>query len=358
MRTDEVAKYINLYIEEKQRGLYKAEDLALVDLDLYILLGHREEDAVLKASIDYMSKVRAGLDTERGFEASVTPSREALIEEVAQLVPVSERVPFKEAIVGVTPYTEESSPEESSPEEFSPEEFSPEEFSPEEPFEGLTQEEFDAIFLGQMGDMLSDELMGNAEYAEYDEDEEDDSEVVSPEEPSPEESIPEESIPEDVSRKLDELNEFLERVNRSVYGEEYDGELSENGNEPQDNSQYFDEGDELDEYHRFLEGNGDKASYFGLVGRASGGGTSGVDEYGQRTVNLDYAVCVIFYRGDDGDTDLFTVGSIEEAIMNLKMLGYSYLRDANVFFKREGDTRDYARVFIDIDLQGAFNPEL
>src|SRR5699024_9025494 len=142
--------------------------------------------------------------------ASVTPSREALIEEVAQLVPVSERVPFKEAIVGVTPYTEESSPEESSPEEFSPEEFSPEEFSPEEPFEGLTQEEFDAIFLGQMGDMLSDELMGNAEYAEYDEDEEDeedDSEVVSPEEPSPEESSPEESIPEDVSRKLDELNE-------------------------------------------------------------------------------------------------------------------------------------------------------
>lgn len=353
MRTDDVAKYINLYIEEKQRGLYKAEDLALVDLDLYILLGHREEDAILKASIDYMSKVRAGLDTERGFEASVIPSREALIEEVAQLVPVSERVPFKEAIVGVTPYTEESSPEE----------FSPEESIPEEPFEGLTQEEFDAIFQGQMGDMLSDELMGNAEYAEYDEDEEDDedddedddddSEVVSPEEPSPEESIP-----EDISRKSDELNDFLEWATRAIYGEEDDVELLENGNESQDNSQYFDEGDELDEYHRFLEGNGDKASYFGLVGRASGGGTSGVDEYGQRTVNLDYAVCVIFYRGDGGDTDLFTVGSIEEAIRNLTMLGYSYLRDANVFFKREGDTRDYARVFIDIDLQGAFNPEL
>ena len=348
MRTDDVAKYINLYIEEKQRGLYKAEDLALVDLDLYILLGHREEDAVLKASIDYMSKVRAGLDTERGFEASVIPSREALIEEVAQLVPVSERVPFKEAIVGVTPYTEESSPEE-----FSPEGSSPEGSSPEEPFEGLTQEEFDAIFQGQMGDMLSDELMGNAEYAEYDEDEEDDSEVVSPEEPSPEESIP-----EDISRKLDELNEFLERVNRSLYGEEYDGELLENGNEPQDNSQYFDEGDELDEYHRFLEGSGYKKSYFSKVGRASGGGTSGVNEYGQRTVNLDYAICVIFYRGDGGDTEFFTVGSIEEAIMNLKMSGYSYLRDANVFFRREGDTRDYARVFIDIDLQGAFNPEL
>ena len=357
MRTDDVAKYINLYIEEKQRGLYKAEDLALVDLDLYILLGHREEDAVLKASIDYMNKVRAGLDTERGFEASVIPSREALIEEVAQLVPVSERVPFKEAIVGVTPYTEESSPEESIPEEPSPEEFSPEGSSPEEPFEGLTQEEFDDIFQGQMGDMLSDELMGNAEYAEYDEDEEDeeedDSEVVSPEEPSPEESIP-----EDISRKLDELNEFLERVNRSLYGEEYDGELLENGNEPQDNSQYFDEGDELDEYHRFLEGSGYKKSYFSKVGRASGGGTSGVNEYGQRTVNLDYAICVIFYRGDGGDTEFFTVGSIEEAIMNLKMSGYSYLRDANVFFRREGDTSDYARVFIDIDLQGAFNPEL